>query len=167
MTGTDPTREAAPSLTLDWVSRPTSAERPAVVTGAFDILHVGHVRYLKSVRARGFPLVVGVESDERVRAWKGPGRPINPAEERAEVLAALACVDGVFIISGPPSAVHWRQYADLLAPLRPAALAYTEGDPYAEAKQRGAAELGALAWELPLTVGRSTTATLGQLARSL
>src|SRR5690606_14015599 len=83
MTGTDPTREAAPSLTLDWISRPTSAERPAVVTGAFDILHVGHVRYLKSVRARGFPLVVGVESDERVRAWKGPGRPINPAEERA------------------------------------------------------------------------------------
>src|SRR5690606_32880593 len=104
---------------------------------------------------------------ERVRAWKGPGRPINPAEERAEVLAALACVDGVFIISAPPSAVHWRQYAGLLAPLRPAALARTEGDPYAEAKQCGAAELGARAWELPLTVGRSTTATLGQVARSL
>ena len=75
MTGTDPTREAAPSLTLDWVSRPTSAERPAVVTGAFDILHVGHVRYLKSVRARGFPLLVGVESDERVRA--SPNCPVS------------------------------------------------------------------------------------------
>ncbi|MEY9210787.1 adenylyltransferase/cytidyltransferase family protein [Thermobifida halotolerans] len=167
MTGTDPTREAAPSLTLDWVSQPAGTERPAVVTGAFDILHVGHVRYLKSVRARGFPLVVGVESDERVRAWKGPGRPVNPAEERAEVLSALACVDGVFIVSGPPEAASWRHYTDLLAPLRPAALAYTEGDRYAEAKRRGAEELGAVAWELPLTLGRSTTATLGQLARSL
>jgi hypothetical protein len=73
----------------------------------------------------------------------------------------------VFIISGPPSVVSWRHYAELLAPLRPAALAYTEGDPYAENKKRGAAALGALAWELPLTLGRSTTATLGQLARSL
>ncbi|TDQ46910.1 adenylyltransferase/cytidyltransferase family protein [Actinorugispora endophytica] len=167
MTGTEPVREAAPSLTLDWVSRPAATERPAIVTGAFDILHVGHVRYLGSVRERGFPLLVGVESDERVRAWKGPERPVNPAGERAEMLAALACVDGVFIVSGPPEATSWEHYADLLRPLRPAALAYTEGDPYSEAKRRGADALDAAALELPLTLGRSTSATLGQLARSL
>lgn len=167
MTGTEPAPNAAPPLTLDWVRRPATAERPAIVTGAFDILHVGHVRYLAGVRSRGAPLVVGVESDERVRAWKGRERPVNPAEERAEVLAALSCVDGVFIVSGPPRSTSWEHYADLLRPLRPAALAYTEGDPYAEAKQRGASALDAAAWELPLTLGRSTSATLGQLARTL
>lgn len=166
MTGSDPTWEAAAPLVLSWARRPATTERPAIVTGAFDILHVGHVRYLTSVRGQGFPLLVGVESDERVRAWKGPDRPVNPAAERAEVLAALSCVDGVFIVSGPPDAVTWKHYAELLRPLRPAALAYTEGDPYAEAKRRGAEELAAAAWELPLTPGRSTTATLGQLARS-
>ncbi|NYE46328.1 cytidyltransferase-like protein [Spinactinospora alkalitolerans] len=167
MTRTDPPRGSAPALTLNWFSPPSPTAGPVIVTGVFDVLHVGHVRYLSAIRERGFPLVVGVEADERVRAWKGPGRPVNPAEERAEVLAALACVDGVFTISGSPDVTDWEHYAELLRPLRPAALAYTSGDPYAEAKQRGAAALGAQAWELPLTEGRSTSATLGQLTRSL
>ncbi|GLU47951.1 adenylyltransferase/cytidyltransferase family protein [Nocardiopsis ansamitocini] len=167
MTGTEPEQGTAHSLALDWFARPTPVEPPAIVTGAFDILHVGHVRYLRSVRERGAPLLVGVESDERVRAWKGPTRPLNPAEERAEMLAALTCVDGVFVVSGPPSATSWEHYANLLGPLHPAALAFTEGDPYSEAKRRGAHALNAAAWELPLTLGRSTSATLGQLARSL
>ncbi|WP_026120151.1 adenylyltransferase/cytidyltransferase family protein [Nocardiopsis potens] len=156
----------APALSAHWTAEPPAGARPAVVTGVFDVLHVGHLRFLSAIRERGLPLVVGVEDDRRVSAWKGPDRPVNPDTERAEMLAALRCVDGVFIVSGPPEVNGADAYAELLRPLRPAALAYTAGDPYAEAKERGAAALGAQAWELPLTRGRSTTATLGQLTRS-
>lgn len=65
--------------------------------GVFDLLHPGHVRYLEAARACGDALVVGVNSDRSVRANKGPSRPIVPEAERAELLAALACVDAVTI----------------------------------------------------------------------
>ncbi|CAM4296441.1 adenylyltransferase/cytidyltransferase family protein [Nocardiopsis rhodophaea] len=167
MTSSDPLFARVPGLVSRWFSDPVAEVSPAVATGVFDVLHVGHVRFLSAIRDRGLPLVVGVEDDERVRAWKGPGRPVNPDVERAEMLDALACVDGVFIISGPPETADWETYAELLRPLDPAALAFTAGDTYTEAKRRGAAALGAEAWELPLTPGRSTTAALGRLARSL
>ena len=61
--------------------------------GVFDLLHPGHVRYLQESRRLGAALIVGVNSDRSVRANKGPERPINSEQERAEVLAALACVD--------------------------------------------------------------------------
>ena len=65
--------------------------------GVFDLLHPGHVRYLQQARALGGALVVGLNSDASVRRNKGPERPINGEEERAEVLAALECVDAVVI----------------------------------------------------------------------
>ena len=65
--------------------------------GCFDILHLGHVRYLNQARSLGDALVVGVNSDRSVREIKGEPRPIVPELERAEVLAALACVDCVFL----------------------------------------------------------------------
>ncbi len=65
--------------------------------GCFDLLHAGHVRYLTQARALGDALVVGLNSDESVHALKGKGRPIIPAPERAEILAALECVDYVFV----------------------------------------------------------------------
>ncbi|GAA1000037.1 MULTISPECIES: adenylyltransferase/cytidyltransferase family protein [Nocardiopsidaceae] len=167
MTDTDATHGADTPLGAHWFERPELLERPAVVTGAFDVLHVGHVRFLRSIAERGLPLVVGIESDRRVGAWKGPGRPVNPAEERAETVAALACVSGAFVIEGPPGVADWSAYAELLRPLDPAALAYTAGDRYTQAKIRGADALGAQAWELPFTPGRSTTAALGRLAHSL
>ncbi|HYK91960.1 MAG TPA: D-glycero-beta-D-manno-heptose 1-phosphate adenylyltransferase [Acidobacteriota bacterium] len=69
--------------------------------GCFDLLHVGHVRYLNQARAMGDALVIAVNSDRSVREIKGEGRPIVPEAERAEVLAALACVDHVFIFDDP------------------------------------------------------------------
>ena len=69
----------------------------AFTNGVFDLLHPGHVRYLQHARNLGDALVVGVNSDRSVRRNKGPDRPINPEAERAEVLAALACVDAVAI----------------------------------------------------------------------
>lgn len=72
-------------------------ETITLANGAFDLLHVGHVRYLRAAKALGGKLVVAVNSDESVRTLKGEGRPIMPAEERAEIVAALADVDAVVI----------------------------------------------------------------------
>lgn len=74
-----------------------AGERITLANGGFDLLHVGHVRYLRGAKALGGRLVVAVNSDESVRALKGEGRPIMPAEERAEIVAALAGVDAVVI----------------------------------------------------------------------
>lgn len=60
--------------------------------GAFDVIHVGHVRYLQGAAAEGDVLIVGVNSDESIRAYKGPGRPLQPLAERMEIVAAFACV---------------------------------------------------------------------------
>lgn len=70
-----------------------------LANGCFDILHVGHVRYLRAARARGDVLVVGINSDASVRKLKGAGRPVMKASERAEILAALIVVDHVVIFS--------------------------------------------------------------------
>lgn len=89
------TREAA----IARVSESRSAGRVVVFTnGVFDILHPGHVRYLQDARALGDLLIVGINSDRSVRTLgKAPDRPIHPEHERAEVLEALAAVDGVVI----------------------------------------------------------------------
>ena len=71
--------------------------RVTLANGCFDLLHVGHVRYLRAARELGGKLVVAVNSDDSVRGLKGAGRPLMPAEERAEILAALADVDAVVI----------------------------------------------------------------------
>ena len=65
--------------------------------GAFDLLHVGHVRYLEAARREGTWLAVGINSDRSVRRSKGNGRPVLPERERAEIVAALACVDAVVL----------------------------------------------------------------------
>lgn len=70
-----------------------------MANGAFDLLHVGHVRYLNAAKALGGKLVVAINSDASVRALKGEGRPVIPEHERAEIIAALAAVDAVVIFS--------------------------------------------------------------------
>jgi rfaE bifunctional protein nucleotidyltransferase chain/domain len=96
----DPLRSKA----LDWPALLAVRERlrregKTVVwtSGCFDLLHPGHVRSLQAARALGDLLVVGINSDDSIRALKGPGRPILSAAERVEVLAALACVDHVIV----------------------------------------------------------------------
>lgn len=79
--------------------RKSKAEGRRVVftNGVFDILHRGHVEYLQKARAMGDLLIVGLNSDDSVRRIKGPSRPVNPQEDRAVVLSALACVDCVVV----------------------------------------------------------------------
>ena len=89
-----------------------SGRRLVFANGAFDLLHAGHVRYLQAARREGDYLVVGVNSDESVRALKGSSRPVVPERERAEIVAALGCVDAVVIF--PETSP-----ADLIREIRP------------------------------------------------
>ena len=76
-----------------------AGDRVTLANGCFDVLHVGHVRYLHAARELGGKLIVAVNTDASVRALKGEGRPAMPAEERAEILASLADVDAVVVFS--------------------------------------------------------------------
>jgi rfaE bifunctional protein nucleotidyltransferase chain/domain len=83
--------------------------------GVFDLLHPGHVRYLTEARSLGDALIVGLNSDRSVRTNKGPDRPINRAEERAEILLALSCVDAAVIFEeDTPLAAITRIEPDVL-----------------------------------------------------
>ena len=93
----------------DWRA---AGDRLVLTNGCFDILHVGHVRYLLAARELGDRLIVAVNSDRSVRALKGEGRPRVPEAERAEILAALECVDAVTIFDS-------LDVNDLIRQLRP------------------------------------------------
>ena len=109
--------------------RPTSLEEGAALVerlraqgktvvftnGVYDLLHPGHIRYLQAARALGDALVVGVNSDRSVRANKGPGRPVNPEAERAEVIAALSSVDAAIVFDeDTPNEIITRLQPDVL-----------------------------------------------------
>jgi rfaE bifunctional protein nucleotidyltransferase chain/domain len=87
-------REELKKRVAQWRS---AGESIVLGNGNFDLLHVGHVRYLRGAKALGGRLVVAINSDESVRALKGEGRPVMPAGERAEIVAALGDVDAVVI----------------------------------------------------------------------
>ena len=87
-------RDALRQRVEQWRS---AGERITLANGNFDLLHVGHVRYLRGAKALGGKLVVAINSDESVRTLKGEGRPIMPEQERAEIVAAFADVDAVVI----------------------------------------------------------------------
>ncbi len=109
-----------PVLDLDdvvaFAARLRAAGRVVVFTnGVFDLLHPGHVRYLQEARREGDALIVAVNSDRSVRASKGPVRPVVTEPERAEVLAALECVDAVLVFDqDTPEAVIRRLEPDVL-----------------------------------------------------
>jgi len=88
------TREQLRAQAESWRS---AGERITLANGNFDLLHVGHVRYLRGAKALGGKLVVAINSDDSVRALKGEGRPLMPENERAEIVAALTDVDAVVI----------------------------------------------------------------------
>jgi rfaE bifunctional protein nucleotidyltransferase chain/domain len=99
-----------------FVHETRAAGRRIVFTnGVFDILHPGHLRYLQAARSHGDVLIVGLNSDASVRRNKGPLRPISPEAERAEVLAALACVDAVSVFGeDTPAEIIARVQPDVL-----------------------------------------------------
>lgn len=92
------TREELKQKVAEWRRQ---GHRIVLTNGCFDVLHVGHVRYLHGAKEFGGKLIVGVNGDDSVRALKGEGRPRMPAAERAELLAALADVDAIVIFPEP------------------------------------------------------------------
>ncbi|MBC8102315.1 MAG: D-glycero-beta-D-manno-heptose 1-phosphate adenylyltransferase [Cytophagales bacterium] len=131
-------------------------KRVVFTNGVFDILHVGHVRYLEQARALGDALLVGINSDASVRRLKGPTRPLNAQEERAEVIAALRCVEGTCVFDeDTPHA--------LIEVVRPSIHA-KGGDyqtPDALPETPLVRSLGGEVVILPLVPGRSTTRLIG------
>lgn len=91
-------REALRARVAEWRRR---GEAIVLTNGCFDLLHVGHVRYLRGAKALGGRVIVALNSDDSVRLIKGPDRPFMPAAERAEILASLADVDAVVIFDEP------------------------------------------------------------------
>lgn len=143
------------STELAQVSQAFAAQGKRLVftNGCFDLLHVGHVRYLQAARALGDALAIAVNGDASVRALKGPSRPINPEADRAEVLAALGCVDYVVIF---PEV----RLTNVIRLVRPQI--YAKGGDYTREtlnpEERDALDAaGAQIRFLPLVPGRSTT----------
>ena len=107
----------AVTLTLDELAAAVAADRAAgrtiaLANGVFDLLHVGHIRYLEGAKAEADRLVVAVNDDASVRALKGKGRPIMPEADRAELIAAFRCVDYVVVFPD-------RTVAEILLRLKP------------------------------------------------
>lgn len=139
----------------------SAAGRTLVFTnGCFDLLHVGHVRYLQAARARGDALAVAINGDVSVRALKGPTRPVNSEVDRAEVLAALECINFVTLF-------HTPRVTEVIRTVRPQL--YVKGGDYTveslDPDERHALEeAGARIEILDLVPGKSTTAVLKRVA---
>ncbi|MDP3919371.1 MAG: D-glycero-beta-D-manno-heptose 1-phosphate adenylyltransferase [Candidatus Omnitrophota bacterium] len=146
--------------TITRVARRLRASRKKIVftNGTFDVLHLGHVRYLQKAKNLGHVLVVGVNSDKSVRGYKGPGRPINPQKDRIEVLTALSCVDYAVVFSEPTP-------LRLIHAVRPHVL--VKGADWEISQIAGAPEV--LSWggsvrRMPLVAGRSSSRIIKMLA---
>lgn len=140
--------------------------RLVLTNGCFDLLHVGHVRYLSRARQLGDALAVGLNADPSVRRLKGPGRPITPQEDRAEILAALACVDYITIFDQDTA-------SELVAEVRPHI--YVKGGDYSSdpssprypAEGRAVQSYGGSLAIVDFITGHSTTQLLQRLSASL
>ena len=135
--------------------------RVVLTNGHFDLLHVGHVRYLQAASSLGDRLVVGLNGDDTTRRLKGEGRPYVCEDERAELLAALACVDYVVIFREATA-------ESLVDTLRPDV--YVKGGDYAAGKPLPEAKIvaayGGVTQILPFQEGRSTTALIQRIQSS-
>jgi rfaE bifunctional protein nucleotidyltransferase chain/domain len=143
-----------------WRDQQRAAGRRVVLTnGVFDLLHTGHLFYLKKARALGDALIIALNADSSVRALKGPTRPVQTEEQRAYALAALECVDAIVIFREP------RLTAEIRA-LRPDV--YCKAGDYTleklNAEERGALqEVGAEIKFLPFLEGFSTTTLIARI----
>jgi rfaE bifunctional protein nucleotidyltransferase chain/domain len=140
------------------VKRLRAAGKTIVFTnGVFDLLHVGHLRYLQHARGLGDALLIGLNSDRSVRQIKGPERPITTESERAEVLEALGCVDGVVVFDEETP-------RDLIAAIQPDVL--VKGADWAEDAIVGRDIVeahGGRVVRVPLEPGHSTSAIVAKI----
>ncbi|MGD0813965.1 MAG: adenylyltransferase/cytidyltransferase family protein [Verrucomicrobiota bacterium] len=138
-----------------------AGKKLVVTNGCFDLLHLGHVTYLEQARRQGDALLVGVTSDAGVRALKGTGRPLNRAEDRAAVLAALQSVDAVHVFPE----LDARDFLKSIVPD-----VYVKGGDYTldtinQDERRLLEELGVKIVLLAVVAGKSTSALLKKIHR--
>src|SRR5678815_5014740 len=150
--------EEAGRLASGWRAQ---GKRLVLANGCFDLLHVGHVRYLQAARALGDLLVVGLNGDRSVVELKGAGRPITPQRDRAEILAALECVDLVTVFPEVRA-------TKFLAAVRPAV--YVKGGDYSsetlDEKERAILkEIGAEIHLIPFETGYSTSRLIDRICK--
>ena len=140
----------------------SAGKKIAATNGCFDLLHVGHVRYLQAARALGDLLVVGLNGDRSVVELKGEGRPITPERDRAEILAALECVDLVTVFPEVRA-------SKFLAAVRPAV--YVKGGDYApqtldQEELAILKDIEAAIRLIPFEAGYSTSGLIEQICKS-
>jgi D-glycero-beta-D-manno-heptose 1-phosphate adenylyltransferase len=139
----------------------TKGGRVVFTNGVFDLIHPGHIRYLRAARAEGDVLIVGINSDRSVRENKGPARPITPAAERAEILEALASVDAVVVFDEPTP-------ADLVRAIQPDVL--VKGADWAEDRIVGREEVearGGTVVRIPVEEGWSTSSIVAKVRQQV
>jgi rfaE bifunctional protein nucleotidyltransferase chain/domain len=138
-------------------SQRESGSTVVFTNGVYDLLHPGHVRYLRQARSLGDLLIVAVNADESVRRNKGEGRPITPELERAELLAALACVDGVTLFAEDTP-------AEVIRAIQPDVLVKGADWPADQIVGRDTVEArGGRVVRIPVEHGYSTSALLGKI----
>ncbi len=134
--------------------------KTVLVGGCFDLLHFGHISFLKKAKAMGDRLIVALESDDNVRRMKGDTRPIHTQEQRREMLEALSFVDEVVML--PPMNGD-RDYYEFVRKVKPSVIAVTEGDPLLTKKREQAGDVGASVRE----IAKVHTPSTSQLAKLL
>jgi len=129
-----------------------------LVIGGFDVIHIGHIEYLRQSKQRGDMLFVGLENDETLRTNKGPTRPFNKLDHRLEVLSEFNSVDYVFGFEGVPTYNKGGVFVDRFRELNPSLLVSSSWDPTLEVKKRVAKEAGVkmLILEYPAQINSST-----------
>ena len=152
----------APEHLASWREALRAQGRRLVVTnGCFDLLHAGHVTYLEAARAAGDALLIGLNGDDSVRQLKGSDRPVVPEADRATVLAALACVDGVCIFPE----VRAVRFLEAVAPD-----IYVKGGDYTidtihQDERRAVESQGGRILFIPFLPGRSTSGILARIQK--
>ena len=131
-----------------------SKDRIVLTGGCFDILHIGHVRFLSEAKGMGDYLVVLLESDRNVKKLKGKDRPVFIQKERAEMLSSIRSIDLIVLL---PMMENDNDYLNLVMKIKPDIIAVTEDDPHIEKKRRQAKKVGAMLRIISLTKTFSTS----------
>jgi rfaE bifunctional protein nucleotidyltransferase chain/domain len=137
-----------------FLPRKEGEDRIVLTGGCFDILHIGHVRFLSEAKGMGDCLVVLLESDRNVKKLKGKDRPVFIQEERAEMLSSIRSIDLIVLL---PMMENDNDYLNLVMKIKPDIIAVTEDDPHIEKKSRQAKKVGAILRIIPLTKTFSTS----------
>lgn len=141
-------------------SKTKNKRKVVLAGGCFDIIHYGHIHFLKKAKALGDYLVVALESDKNIKRLKGKSRPIHDQNKRREMLESLNFVDQVLVLKDK---MKDKDYFDLVKIIRPQIIAVTAGDPVLAKKQKQAKSIGAEVIEIARIKSPSTS----QIAKRL